>query len=270
MTAIAGACAIGFGTRSWTGAPEHLAALELALDHGCSLIDVAWPRVAQHVEPAVGRALAHRLDGAVVIAGTADVGAGSLARRVRIAAGRLRRDRLDVLLLDDPARVLAEPDGERRFQQAVATLEILADRGELGCYGLRLGRAPISGEAIRGEPTAARTISRCLDLAGQVRADHRMSVLQAPCPVLRPAVRTQVPDLLAVARASRLSTVGTRPLPVWPVAGVAPMATCQRYLLEGLDHVVLDLRNPGQVRGMAAMLPGGTHRTGGSDSRRAC
>jgi hypothetical protein len=97
-----------------------------------------------------------------------------------------------------------------------------------------------------------------------------MSVLQAPCQVLRPDVRTQVPDLLAVARASRLSTVGTRPLPLWPVSGVAPMATCQRYLLEGLDHVVLDLRTPAQVRAVAALLPGGAHRAGRPGSRRAC
>ncbi len=270
MTAITEASAVGFGTRSWTGTDEHLIVLEAALDRGCSLIDTAWPRVAQHVEPAVGRVLARRLDAAVVVAGAADVEPGALTRRVRVSAGWLRRDRLDVLLLDDPARILAAPGGGRRIQQAVEALETLADHGELGRYGLRLGRMTNGGGSTDdGGLTAAGATARCLDLARQVRPDHRMSVVEAPCEMLRPDVRTHVPDLMAVARGSRLTTIGTRPLPVWPTSGVAPMATCQRYLLDGVDHVVLDLRTQGQLRAVAPLLPGRATRPGRAGSLRA-
>ena len=46
--------------------------------------------------------------------------------------------------------------------------------------------------------------------------------------------------------------LGTRPMPVWPPHGAAPLATCQKYLLDGVDHVIMDPRSEEQVR---AILP---------------
>jgi hypothetical protein len=250
------ASVIGFGTRSWTGTQGQVRALELALGRGCSLIDAAWPLVADYVEPALGRTLAGRLDGAVVVCGAADLDPVALVRRVRTAAARLRRDRLDVLLLDDPERTLAATDGEQRIRRAVAVLESLADRGELGRYGLRIGRLPVSGSSPdRAGQTPAGALVRWLELARQIRPTHRLSVLQAPCEVLRPGARTQVPDLASVACQARLVTMGTRPVPVWPTSVGTSATICRRYLLDGVNHVVLEPRTPSQARAMAVLLP---------------
>jgi aryl-alcohol dehydrogenase-like predicted oxidoreductase len=252
---LAQASAIGFGTRRWTGAGDEERTLATALDRGCSLVDVAG-RVPEHAETAVGRVLSRRLDDVAVVATTAGLDPHAIVRRVRVAASRLRRDRLDVLVLD-PTRLLlqdAAPDPEqaaceqaaveRALTAAFATCELLGDRGELGCYGVRIGAS---------QATGARLLQRWVDLARAVRADHRLAVVQLPC--WAAAGRGGPNDLVLAAHRAGLRALGTDPLPVWPRTGAAPLATCQQHLLDGVDHVVVDPQGAEQVRAMQTLLP---------------
>jgi hypothetical protein len=245
---LAQASAIGFGTRRWTGADEDERALAAALDRGCSLVDVAGSR-PELAESAVGRVLSHRLDDVSVVATTADLDLHAIVARVRMAAARLRRDLLEVLVLD-PSKVLAdEPDrylSDAAVRDAFAVCEGLADRGELGCYGIRLD---VNGAA--GDATSQ--VNRWVGLAREVRGVPRLAVAQLPCAA---AGRRGGPDdvVLAVHRAG-LRALGTDPLPFWPRTGAAPTATCQQHLLDGVDHVVVDPLDAEQVRAVQALLP---------------
>ncbi|WP_460461228.1 aldo/keto reductase [Angustibacter peucedani] len=253
MGGLAGASAVGFGTHRWTGSPEQVRALETALDHGCTLLDVAGAggssTSSPHVEDVVGRALARRLGDVAVVTTTSLLDPGELARRVRVAAARLRRDRVDVLLLDDLEQLVTRghhpATSAHLVQQAFVACEQLADHGELGAYGVSTTRPA-------GTPF---DLARLVGLAREVRRDHRFSVLQVPCELL---LRRDAgaPDLVRQAHREGVSTIGTRPLPVWPRQGAAPMATCQQYLLDGVDHVVVDPTCEEQVRQVAALLPG--------------
>ena len=176
MLELAQASAIGFGTRRWTGAGDEERTLATALDRGCSLVDVAG-RAPEHAETAVGRVLSRRLDDVAVVATTGDLDPHAIVRRVRVAASRLRRDRLDVLVLD-PTRLLladAAPDPEQAavdqaaveqaLTAAFATCELLGDRGELGCYGVRIGAVP-GGRGAAAAALGGRWPGRCAGTTG--------------------------------------------------------------------------------------------------------
>ncbi len=274
MAIIDLASQVGFGTRSWSGTDEQVLALRAALESGCTLIDVAWPRVADQVEAEVGHVLSGLLNNAVVLAGADRLTPSAITERVRIAATRLRRDRLDVLLLDQPGRLVAARNGPDRLVAAMATCEALIDQGALGSYGLRLSGSPSRGTSTAAlvlAPTLASPaalISHCLDLAGQVTVNHRLKVVQAPCDLLRPPGREATPELAEVVRRANLALVGTRPLPVWPVVGHASTTVCDEYLQSGIDHIIVDPRTPRQVSALARLLQApGPHRTGSRRSR---
>ncbi len=260
MTTINLASQVGFGTRSWSGTVEQIQALKAALDSGCTLIDVAWPRVADQVEAEVGHVLSGYLTDAVVLAGADRLTPAAITERVRVAAARLRRDRLDVLLLDQPGRLLAGRNGPDRLAEAMAACESLIDVGALGSYGLRLSGSPTRGTSTAALVLApalaspAALISHCLDLAGQVNVDHRLQVVQAPCDLLRPPETAPDAELAEVVRRAQLALVGTRPLPVWPVVGNASTAVCDDYLKSGLDHIIVDPRTPRQVSTLVPLL----------------
>ncbi|MGL5828053.1 MAG: aldo/keto reductase [Angustibacter sp.] len=260
MVTIDSASQVGFGTRSWSGTQEQVLALRAALESGCSLIDVAWPRVADQVEAEVGQVLSGLLTDAVILAGADRLTPGDITERVRIAATRLRRDRLDVLLLDQPGRLLSARNGPDRLAEAMATCESLIDRGCLGGYGLRLSGSPSRGTSTAALvlaptlATPAALISHCLDVAGQVNINHRLTVIQAPCDLLRPPGRQSPTDLTEVVRRANLALVGTRPLPVWPVVGQVSTTVCDDYLKSGIDHIIVDPRTPRQVSALARIL----------------
>ena len=246
MLELAHASAIGFGTRRWTGADEDERALAAALDRGCSLVDVAGPR-PELAESAVGRVLSHRLDDVSVVATTADLDLHAIVARVRMAAARLRRDLLEVLVLDPSQVLAAEPDrhlSDAAVRDAFAVCEGLADRGELGCYGVRLD--------VRGSD-AASVVNRWVELAHQVRGVPRLAVAQLPCSAV--ARRGGPDDLVLAVHRAGLRALGTEPLPFWPRTGAAPTATCQQHLLDGVDHVVVDPLDAEQVRAVQALLP---------------
>jgi aryl-alcohol dehydrogenase-like predicted oxidoreductase len=245
---LAQASAIGFGTRRWTGSDGDERVLSAALDRGCSLVDVAGPAVEQ-AERAVGRVLSHRLDDVAVVATTDDLDLHAIVERVRFTATRLRRDRLDVLVVD-PSRLLRdEPDdvlADSAVRDAFAVCEGLADRGELGCYGVRLDASATAGGA-------ASVVNRWVALARQVRGSHRLAVAQLPCSAAQH--RGGPDDLVLAAHRAGLRALGTEPLAVGPYAGVAPLSTCQQHLLSGVDHVVVDPLDAEQVRAVQSLLP---------------
>ncbi|WP_426565603.1 hypothetical protein ACPPVT_03745 [Angustibacter sp. McL0619] len=248
MLELAHASAIGFGTRRWAGADGDERALATALDRGCSLVDVAGPR-AEQAERAVGRVLAHRLDDVAVVATTADLDLHAIVERVRFAASRLRRDRLDVLVLDPSQLLREEPDdvlADSVVRDAFAVCEGLADRGELGCYGVRLDPSVAAADA-------TSLVNRWVDLARQVRGVPRLAVAQLPCSAAQHRGGPQ--DLVLAVHRAGLRALGTEPLPVWPSAGGAPLATCQQHLLSGVDHVVVDPLDAEQVRAVQSLLP---------------
>ena len=259
MQALAEASAVGFGTRRWTGSPAQVHTLELALDRGCSLVDVtADADRSGEVECAVGRVLSRRLDDVTVVTLCRSLEPSAVAGRARVAASRLRRDRLDVLLFDEPEALAAsdgpvDPDAaEGAVRAAFATCEALVDRGELGWYGVSSARL-----APTATPRSPLGLDRLVSIARSVRRDHRFGVLQVPCEVLTGCTTAgQRGGLVRQARRDGLVTIGTGPMPVWPTTGAAPLATCQTFLMDGVDHVLVGPSCEDQVRAVAPMLAG--------------
>lgn len=258
VQALAETSAVGFGTRRWTGSPTEVHTLDLALDRGCSLVDVTVvPGLIDEVERAVGRVLARRLEDVTVVTLCGSLEPSAVAERVRVAASRLRRDRLDVLLFDEPERLIGAsavdaPAAQERVRAAFAACESLVDRGELGWYGVNSARL-----APTASVHAPLGLDRLLSIAQNLRRDHRFGVLQVPCEVLTGRTSDgQRGGLVRQARIGGLATIGTGPMPVWPSSGAAPLAACQTFLMDGVDHVLVDPSCEAQVRAVAPMLAG--------------
>jgi aryl-alcohol dehydrogenase-like predicted oxidoreductase len=238
---------VGFGCyRVEAGDPEHAAALVRALSLGCTLIDTANNYGDGRSEELIGQVLHARpeypafivtkagyitpaVEAALRAAGTPLTGlrplsaesAYSLApdilrAQMAISAKRLRRDRLDALLLHNPEHAFgaadaAMPDGhdDRRLRDAFAFLEECVAAGTLRYYG-------VSSNTLAGAADHRPiSLGRLLAAARAVASDHHFRLVEFPFNLIETdaaARRAGGASLIEEIRASGLVSIANRPL----------------------------------------------------------
>jgi aryl-alcohol dehydrogenase-like predicted oxidoreductase len=228
----------GFGGYRISGRyPEHLAALELALESGCNLVDTAPNYGDGESERVIGKALSgsrreeifliskvgyageidriffQRADGQEALKSSKRIDEGSLhclhprfiEFKVQSSLRNLRTDYLDAVLLHNPEYQL-DSEFDEILAEAFATLDRLVGAGSIGQYGVSSNILPLQLDV---------TLDRLVKAAAQVGSDSKFGVIQFPFNLAEwDANEPQGgrPSLLVEAKVRGIMTVANRPL----------------------------------------------------------
>jgi aryl-alcohol dehydrogenase-like predicted oxidoreductase len=235
---------LGFGAyRIVSGNDTHRAALEKALDLGCTLIDTASNYGDGRSEQLIGEVLAQHpagdrcvvvtkvgyvtpsllprlgaagidVDGLRAISEESRYSLAPQVMRVQMAASRerLQRDRLDAVLLHNPEHAwgqgtLGVTSGSWRdiAREAFEVLEEQVSSGMLRCYGVSSNTLPGQG---------ASAVDDWLAVAKSVSARHHLRIMEFPFNLCETAAAQAHPDgsLIERIRSRGLTSIGNRPL----------------------------------------------------------
>jgi diketogulonate reductase-like aldo/keto reductase len=211
---------VGFGCYRLSSSP-HAAALEMALDAGCNLIDTAATYTGGRSECLVGATLAaHRGVDAFVVtkAGYDDEPDGPhcmspdfLSRRLSRSCERLGRTTIDAFLLHNPERLLEADVGAEELVEQVAAaflfLEECVESGRIRFYG-------VSSNVLAAPLVPALDLKSYVEVASGISSNHHFRFIQFPCNLLERAAMESDSglSLAARARSSGLVTLANRPL----------------------------------------------------------
>jgi aryl-alcohol dehydrogenase-like predicted oxidoreductase len=229
---------VGFGGYRISGRyPEHLAALELALEIGCNLVDTAPNYGDGESERLIGKVVSGSrrertfLTSKVGYAGKIDGdffqgrdGQDALRSSKRIdedslhclhprfiefkvhsSLRNLRTDYLDAVLLHNPEYQL-DSEFDDILAEAFATLDRLVGAGSIRCYGVSSNILPLQLDV---------TLDRLIEAAAQVGSDPKFGVIQFPFNLAEwdaNELQGGQPSLLVHAKARGIVTVANRPL----------------------------------------------------------
>lgn len=225
---------IGFGTYRWSGTPEQVEALHLALDAGCNLIDTAATYGDGYAELVLGRELARRSTPVFVVTKAGYLHDGEtapdavvlddarsrysihpdlLSARIAQSSARLRRPTLDGFLLHNPEHLLATlgVEGyERNVAQAFQFCEQQVRQGQIRFYGVSSNTLPRLDH-----PLGQTNLSRLLRLAKAAASDHHFRFIQFPHNLVERQALTRPagqPNLIDTAAHAGLRSIVNRPL----------------------------------------------------------
>lgn len=242
---------LGFGCyRIGEGNAVHEAALRAYLEGGGNLIDTSANYADGLSEQLAGRVIKDRRDRVVLVTKGGYIQGQNmrLARerafpevvtyadglwhcihpdfletQVRLSAGRLQVEMIDVYLLHNPEYFLTEiahhhppvaadhDEFYRRIREAFRFLEAQVQRGKIRWYGISSNHFGLPS----AEP-AATSVARCLEAAKEVAADHHFAVVQLPMNLyesggaLEPNTAGQT--VLQFCRAQGIGVLANRPL----------------------------------------------------------
>jgi aryl-alcohol dehydrogenase-like predicted oxidoreductase len=217
--------------------PAHLAALELALEKGCTLFDTAPNYGEGESERLIGRAISNSRRSEVFI--TSKVGyageidgdffrgssgqdalqsikrtdddslhclhPGFIAFKVHSSLRNLRFDYLDAVLLHNPEYQLGV-EFDDILSDAFAVLDRFVEAGLIRCYGVSSNVLPFQGDV---------TLDRLIEAADRIGTGSGFKIIQFPCNLAEwHANEAQGGrlSLLASAKAHGIRTVANRPL----------------------------------------------------------
>ncbi len=247
---------VGFGCyRIREASEEHAAAIDAALRAGCNLFDTASNYSDGSSELLLGRALAHAPDVRVItkvgyispsayawLAGEGIDVAGVqrlspeahyslkpdvLMAQLKLSLARLRRRRIDVLLLHNPEHILpcASSVGQFRdeIKAAFACLENATAVGLVGEYGV--------SSNVLSEPNHPLSVELLADIADEIAGAHHFRVVQFPLNWLESDAATVTDtrrSLVARARGLGLVTIANRPLHAMKDGRLVRLASYER------------------------------------------
>jgi aryl-alcohol dehydrogenase-like predicted oxidoreductase len=216
---------------------EHLAALEFALEKGCSLFDTAPNYGDGESERLMGRAIsgtqrsdifvtskvgyATKMDddffqghsGQDALKSTKRIDQSSLhclhprfiEFKVHSSLRNLRVDYLDAVLLHNPEYQL-DSEFDNVLGEAFASLDRLVTAGLLRCYGVSSNILPLQSKL---------TLDRLIEAAARVGSNSKFRMIQFPFNLAEWEANEpqgDQPSLLANAKAYGITTVANRPL----------------------------------------------------------
>lgn len=237
---------LGFGTYRWAATPDHIDALETALDLGCTLIDAAPNYAPVGVRAQLGRILAPHRAGLHVISkgGYTDDGGYSLdpafiRRRIQMEAELIGGGYLDTFLLHNPEHLLSTCGTSQAMDAIAAALAVCTEQAEAGT--IRSFGISSNTVATPSHPLGQVVIDSYAHLASELGADSIFKYLQFPYNLVECSALSN--RWLERCRALGLTTIGNRPLSPITSNGPARIADRPPQAARSSGELLLELQS---------------------------